>query len=83
MVDVGVREHYSIDCVDINGQPEVLALRFTSAPLKHAAIEEHCFVPNLQDVTRAGHLTCRTGERDFHASELLRSLGRSKTIVIR
>jgi len=68
MIDMRVRKHDSIDRLDSDWEVQVLRLAFATFSLKQTAVEKYSLARNPQDVTRAGHLTRRADEFDFHNS---------------
>jgi len=68
MIDVRVRKHDGIDRLDSDWKPKVLRLTFPTLSLKETAVEKYCLVCDPQDMTRAGDLTRRADEFDFHNS---------------
>lgn len=78
MIDMCVRKHDSIDRIDHDGEVQVLRLAFGTFSLKQTAVEKYGLTRNPQDVTRAGDLTRRADEFDFHDSQERRDPGCSR-----
>jgi hypothetical protein len=78
MIDMRMREHDRIDLLDGDWKPQILRLTFTAFSLKQTAVEKYGLTRNPQDVTRAGDLTRRADEFDFHDSLERRDPGCSR-----
>jgi len=68
MIDVRVRKHHGIDRLDCDWKPQILRLTLATLSLKETAVEKYCLACDPQDMTRAGDLTRRADEFDFHNS---------------
>jgi hypothetical protein len=68
VIDVCVRKHDTVDRFDGDWELQVFRVAFATLSLKETAVEKYGLACNPQDVTRAGDLTRRADEFDFHNS---------------
>ena len=77
MIDVSMREHDCIDLGDVDRQAQILRVRLTAVTLEQPAVQHDALAADLDDVTRAGDLSRRAGERDLHTFTRMRDSKRA------